>query len=468
MPVLTKLDKDAETGIYRQVQSLSTGTNDAAFDSVLQQDPTSGNMLLTITLRIRYRQINPDKASHPVYRAIAHALGLPPGTNMDHYPEHGGAKKLIKDWTASDWAGFRQGVINQANLWDGKFWLIPPDNFRYFEREEPSTGGGTVGVIPNVRCAFKLDFLTDGKAHAHVDVVNLEDWSFRSNNVMYDSEDVNRRPMRLPNQYNSTKSQPTVAHEIGHSLGLPHIGISNGEAQCAVGIAVELALASNGVPVLIGDAANESVCYGLANLPGDSNNIMGRGDFFTPVNAQPWLDRVLQHLDLSVADQTLVWANQKAWKVAMQPTPPRKWNKPAPSQASDSDIGTPRIQIRQNEPVLKDFELDGNILFDVGKADIKKEAEGYMHLTGSFVVQFPGNVIKFCGHTDATGSQGLNQRLSLKRAEAVMNWFRAKGYVKAGKSLAEGYGEDEPKVPNTSEANRAKNRRVVVRVYAKT
>jgi outer membrane protein OmpA-like peptidoglycan-associated protein len=67
--------------------------------------------------------------------------------------------------------------------------------------------------------------------------------------------------------------------------------------------------------------------------------------------------------------------------------------------------------------------------------------------------------IEIQGHTDDTGGPDVNLRLSANRANAVRDLLVQHG-VEAGRLTAHGYGQEKPLVPNTSEKNRAKNRRV--------
>jgi outer membrane protein OmpA-like peptidoglycan-associated protein len=63
------------------------------------------------------------------------------------------------------------------------------------------------------------------------------------------------------------------------------------------------------------------------------------------------------------------------------------------------------------------------------------------------------------GHTDDVGKAAYNLTLSGARAEAVKTWLVAHG-VAAARLTTHGYGDTVPLVPNTTDANRAKNRRV--------
>src|SRR6185312_212107 len=67
--------------------------------------------------------------------------------------------------------------------------------------------------------------------------------------------------------------------------------------------------------------------------------------------------------------------------------------------------------------------------------------------------------------TDSDGDANANMALSVARAEAVIAALASRG-VSADRLYAVGYGETLPLVPNTSKANKAKNRRIVIEVEA--
>ncbi|ANQ86360.1 lipoprotein attached to the membrane by a lipid anchor [Azoarcus olearius] len=73
----------------------------------------------------------------------------------------------------------------------------------------------------------------------------------------------------------------------------------------------------------------------------------------------------------------------------------------------------------------------------------------------------PGVGIKVIGHTDGLGSEMYNLKLSIQRAEAVMEYLRSRG-IAFDRLSADGKGETEPIADNAKEATRARNRRVEI------
>ncbi|WP_317172305.1 OmpA family protein [Hymenobacter sp. BRD67] len=69
------------------------------------------------------------------------------------------------------------------------------------------------------------------------------------------------------------------------------------------------------------------------------------------------------------------------------------------------------------------------------------------------------------GHTDASGSDAINQPLSQRRAQAVANELTTKG-VDTSRITAKGYGSTQPVGDNSTAAGKAANRRVEVAIFA--
>jgi OOP family OmpA-OmpF porin len=104
-----------------------------------------------------------------------------------------------------------------------------------------------------------------------------------------------------------------------------------------------------------------------------------------------------------------------------------------------------------------------NIIFELNKSDILPE----FHSTLDEVVTVLKNnstiKIRIDGHTCSRGTEAYNQALSLRRANAVRSYLTDHG-IDAARLTSKGFGESKPILPNDSEANRSKNRRVELTV----
>ena len=103
-----------------------------------------------------------------------------------------------------------------------------------------------------------------------------------------------------------------------------------------------------------------------------------------------------------------------------------------------------------------------NITFDTGSANISGSSTKTLETIFNLLIQAEDSKLKLEGHTDDTGSSESNYDLSQRRAQAVVNFLRGRGIPQSRFQTVIGKGEDEPVVPNTSNAARAKNRRVVI------
>ena len=103
--------------------------------------------------------------------------------------------------------------------------------------------------------------------------------------------------------------------------------------------------------------------------------------------------------------------------------------------------------------------------FANGKATLAPEAKAEIdNLVGQLSANPQNYYIEIEGHTDSRGTPALNERLGLQRAEAVKKYLYDQHNVPLHKINVISYGETKPAVPNTTRANRAQNRRVVVKV----
>ena len=118
---------------------------------------------------------------------------------------------------------------------------------------------------------------------------------------------------------------------------------------------------------------------------------------------------------------------------------------------------------RVGEGILITF--DSGLLFDVNKADIQVATKSNLDQLSATLKKYDDTNILVEGHTDATGEESYNKKLSDKRAASVEDYLTSNG-VAGGRITTKGYGESQPVADNNSEAGRAQNRRVEVAIYA--
>ena len=127
------------------------------------------------------------------------------------------------------------------------------------------------------------------------------------------------------------------------------------------------------------------------------------------------------------------------------------------------------LQIKETEEAVT-LKLEGDVLFDFDKAEIKPEAEQTLDKVGSVISQFPEGKVLIEGHTDSKGSPDVNLGLSKRRAEAVKGWLVKKKSVPESIITTRGFGETKPVTPNTNPdgsddtQGRQQNRRVEITV----
>jgi outer membrane protein OmpA-like peptidoglycan-associated protein len=113
----------------------------------------------------------------------------------------------------------------------------------------------------------------------------------------------------------------------------------------------------------------------------------------------------------------------------------------------------------------KKIDANMEVLFDFDKADIKPTEQIKLDQLAEVFTSYPENVVLIEGHTDSDGTDEYNQKLSERRAAAIENYMRSKQLDIANLSSV-GYGESQPIAPNDTKENKAKNRRVEIKISA--
>jgi outer membrane protein OmpA-like peptidoglycan-associated protein len=109
--------------------------------------------------------------------------------------------------------------------------------------------------------------------------------------------------------------------------------------------------------------------------------------------------------------------------------------------------------------------FDSGVLFALDSDDLNANAKTKLAELSEVLEKYPDTYILVEGHTDASGSNSHNNRLSKERAESVSEYLEEKS-VSDARIKTKWYGENQPKFPNDNAENMSKNRRVEFAIYA--
>jgi OOP family OmpA-OmpF porin len=134
-------------------------------------------------------------------------------------------------------------------------------------------------------------------------------------------------------------------------------------------------------------------------------------------------------------------------------------------------LGAAEQRAKQLEQKLAEFKARetergllltlGDVLFEVGRADLKPGMQRKLIPLATFLQENPDRNILVEGHTDSTGSAAYNLELSRWRADAVATFLINQG-INPARITTRGYGQTYPVAPNTTAAGRQQNRRVEI------
>jgi OOP family OmpA-OmpF porin len=144
--------------------------------------------------------------------------------------------------------------------------------------------------------------------------------------------------------------------------------------------------------------------------------------------------------------------------VTVAPAAPAPIAAPAPAP-----IARPAPAPAPQPPAATKVTYAADAFFDFDKAVLKPEGRAKLDDLVGKIQGINLEVIIAVGHTDSVGSDAYNQRLSVRRAEAVKAYLVSKG-IERNRVYTEGKGEKQPVADNKTAEGRAKNRRVEIEV----
>ena len=198
-------------------------------------------------------------------------------------------------------------------------------------------------------------------------------------------------------------------------------------------------------------AAGAQTVDNWRNASGDAwkngtNELCWRDASWTPATAAPGCDGAIV-------------APKAAPAPAPAPAAPRA---AAPAAAPAPAAAAPRPAAPPPAAATK-VTYAADAFFDFDKSVLKAEGKAKLDDLVGKVKGINLEVIIAVGHTDSVGSDAYNQKLSVKRSDAVKAYLVSKG-IEKNRVYTEGKGEKQPVADNTSAAGRSKNRRVEIEV----
>ena len=122
--------------------------------------------------------------------------------------------------------------------------------------------------------------------------------------------------------------------------------------------------------------------------------------------------------------------------------------------------GCPEVS---DDAIKKLNDYAKTILFNSGKSSFQKQTIPVLQAMAAILKEYPTAKFSLEGHTDADGSEAMNQKLSEDRAAAVKNYLIEQG-IEASRLSSKGFGESAPVDSNKTAKGKANNRRVEVKL----
>lgn len=181
-------------------------------------------------------------------------------------------------------------------------------------------------------------------------------------------------------------------------------------------------------------------------------------DFEVYLQEEPQLTDV----EPKTEDEPLVAVNDAQDQPAIQEEKPQAQKGTNGKVTKTPTNGVDDISMLASKYRRRNKVIASNIYFDFGTSTLKKDSEEVLNRIHEMMKSNESIRIEIAGHTDNIGPKQANEWMSLRRAEAVVNWLVKKGIAK-DRLVAKGYGEEVPLASNDDEENgRELNRRIEV------
>ena len=139
------------------------------------------------------------------------------------------------------------------------------------------------------------------------------------------------------------------------------------------------------------------------------------------------------------------------------------WSQNMQKQRAEMEQATAGTGIGISQTTDNQLKVDipADVSFDVGRYAIKSNMRPVLDRLASTLNQHPVTTVTIIGHTDSTGSDAVNDPLSINRAAATRDYLVQRG-VSAQRIAVDGRGSRQPVADNSTASGRAMNRRVEI------
>jgi outer membrane protein OmpA-like peptidoglycan-associated protein len=139
------------------------------------------------------------------------------------------------------------------------------------------------------------------------------------------------------------------------------------------------------------------------------------------------------------------------------------WSRKMEDQKKEMEQATTGtgVQVVKTADNRLKLDIPSDISFDTGHAEIKSNFRPVLDSFATSLMNNPDTQVTIIGHTDSSGSDAINNPLSLNRAGSTRDYLVSRGIV-SNRMIIDGRGSREPVVANDTAAHRAMNRRVEI------
>jgi outer membrane protein OmpA-like peptidoglycan-associated protein len=139
------------------------------------------------------------------------------------------------------------------------------------------------------------------------------------------------------------------------------------------------------------------------------------------------------------------------------------WSKHMEEQKRAMDQATQGtgVEVSRTADNQLKLEIPSDVSFDVNKSDIKPQMRPVLDKFAQGLNTYPGTTVRIIGYTDSTGTDAINNPLSVNRAASTRDYLVARG-VAMNRIAIDGRGSRDPIADNSTAQGRATNRRVEI------